>query len=301
MTTTFHRFPDLPAELRVRVWHVALEDDYEDLNGRNRIVKLHSYSPPSNSIAVALSRRYPTLFEVNREARYEAAKAEGGEWVTVRARSIAVFQPQKTHINVIMIAKVNAQLKSRYASKNTSSFKMYMSFSQDILFISSRFVSYDDIGGLPFAYATDPENVKLQILINVLSYSIIEKVVYFMLSTKYRPNLSKLGCKGTLLELFTALKRIHLHSVIYSHFLHATRDMIYSHLRQVWEKLGAEGPYVSSLASPILDDLATMTWLYESGIIDVESDGIRTVEWGSRKDLWVPRAKKGSATLQKTG
>lgn len=104
MTTTFHRFPDLPAELRVRVWHVALEDDYEDLKGRNRIVELHSYNLTSNSIAVALSRRYPTLFEVNREARYEAAKAEGGEWVTVRARSITVFQPQVTHINVIMIA-----------------------------------------------------------------------------------------------------------------------------------------------------------------------------------------------------
>jgi hypothetical protein len=299
MMTTFHRFPDLPAELRVRVWHVALEDDYVDLSGRNRIVELHSYNPTSNSIAVALSRRYPTLFEVNREARYEAAKAEGGEWVTVRACSIAVFQPQKTYVNVIIIVKVNAQLKSRYTSQNTSSFKMYMSFSQDILFISSRFISYEDIvEELHVAYASDSEKVKLQILVNILSYSVIEKVAYFMLSTTVHPG-SRQRYKGTLLELFTALKRIHLHSIGYSQYLHATRDMMYSHLRQVRGKLDAEVPYVS--CSPISADSATMTWLFESGIVDVASDGIRTVEWGSRKDLWVPRAKKGSGTLQKIG
>ena len=83
MATAFQLFSDLPAELRVRIWHIALEDDYDDLNGRERIIELHNYNPTSNTIAVAVSRRYPTLFEVNREARCEAAKAGGGEWVTV--------------------------------------------------------------------------------------------------------------------------------------------------------------------------------------------------------------------------
>jgi hypothetical protein len=83
MATTFHLFPNLPAELRVRIWHVALEDDYAELNGRHRIIELHSYNPKLKKVAVAVSRRYPTLFEVNHEARYEAAKAMGGEWIKV--------------------------------------------------------------------------------------------------------------------------------------------------------------------------------------------------------------------------
>jgi len=87
MATAFHLFPDLPAELRVRIWHIALEDDYDDLEGRERIIELHSYNPTLKAIAVTVSRRYPTLFEVNREARYEAAKAGGGEWVIVSARA----------------------------------------------------------------------------------------------------------------------------------------------------------------------------------------------------------------------
>jgi len=87
MATAFHLFPNLPAELRVRIWHVALEDDYDDLKGHNRIIELHSYNVTSKTIAVAVSRRYPTLFEVNREARCEAAKAGGGEWVTVSGRA----------------------------------------------------------------------------------------------------------------------------------------------------------------------------------------------------------------------
>jgi hypothetical protein len=91
MATAFHFFPDLPAELRVCVWHVALEVDYDDLNGCDRIIELHSYNPTFKRIAASVSRRYPTLFEVNREARYEAAKASGGEWVTVSLCSKQVF------------------------------------------------------------------------------------------------------------------------------------------------------------------------------------------------------------------
>jgi hypothetical protein len=69
--------------LRVRVWRIALEEDYNDLTGRNRTIELHHYNSMKKEIRVTVSRRFPTLFEVSRKARYDAAKAAGAEWVTV--------------------------------------------------------------------------------------------------------------------------------------------------------------------------------------------------------------------------
>jgi hypothetical protein len=83
MAATFHLFPDLPVELRVHIWRWALEGDYIELNGRKRVIELHHYSPKKKEIRVTVSRRYPTLFDVSCEARFEAGKAGGGEWVTV--------------------------------------------------------------------------------------------------------------------------------------------------------------------------------------------------------------------------
>jgi hypothetical protein len=39
--------------------------------------------------------------------------------------------------------------------------------------------------------------------------------------------------------------------------------------------------------------------MYVTDITNLACDGIHRVEWGLRKDFWVPRAKKESGTLQK--
>ncbi|KAI4631230.1 hypothetical protein J4E83_002761 [Alternaria metachromatica] len=271
MATAFHLFSDLPAELRVRIWHVALEDDYHDLNGRNRIIELHSYNPTSNTIAVAVSRRYPTLFEVNCEARCEAAKAGGGEWVTV-----------------------NAHCQSRCKTKYTTTFSVYMNFSQDVLFLSSRFlVDNDDRGGPGISIPVCLEEKKVRFLVTLLRPSVIKKIAYLMLTA----DLIHGHYKGKLLELFTALKRIHFQAHHRFHHLPRISESVLQHVRKVFD---AEPPQVSYHHMYEVPERSTLIWLSVSGVSNVEYDGIRKVEWGFRKDLWVPRAKKnGSGTLQK--
>ncbi|KAI4621694.1 hypothetical protein J4E80_004064 [Alternaria sp. BMP 0032] len=250
MATAFHLFSDLPAELRVRIWHVALEDDYHDLNGRNRIIELHSYNPTSNTIAVAVSRRYPTLFEVNCEARCEAAKAGGGD--------------------------------------------VYMNFSQDVLFLSSRFlVDNDDRGGPGISIPVCLEEKKVRFLVTLLRPSVIKKIAYLMLTA----DLIHGHYEGKLLELFTALKRIHFQAHHRFHHLPRISESVLQHVRKVFD---AEPPQVSYHHMYEVPERSTLIWLSASGLSNVEYDGIRTVEWGFRKDLWVPRAKKnGLGTLQK--
>ncbi|KAI4649462.1 hypothetical protein J4E93_003782 [Alternaria ventricosa] len=274
MATAFHLFSDLPAELRVRIWHIALEDDYDDLNGRNRIIELHSYSPKLKAIAVTVSRRYPTLFEVNREARCEAAKAGGGEWVTVKAHC-----------------------QSRYESKHETSFSMYMNLSQDVLFLSSRFLVDDnDRRRLGTSIPACLEEKKLYSLINLLPSGVIKKIAYLMLTTDPIHGLPSVHYKGKLLELFTALKRIHFQAHPRSRDLPRISESVLQHVLKVFD---AEPPQVSYHDMYEVPERSTLIWLSVSGMLDVEYDGIRKVEWGFRKDLWVPRAKNGSGTLQK--
>ena len=84
MFSTFDPFPRLPVELRARIWHIALEDDREVLKGRGRVLEFHSYNTELEEVAVKTSRRYPNLYHICREARYEVATIDGAEWVTVR-------------------------------------------------------------------------------------------------------------------------------------------------------------------------------------------------------------------------
>ncbi|CAN9372829.1 unnamed protein product [Alternaria sp. RS040] len=90
--TVFHPFSRLPAELRAKIWAISLEDQIERVMDPLRIDSL--FGVPSNAIIihehekmdggkrlmVRSKRGYPTLFFVNREARYEAAKVDGGAW-----------------------------------------------------------------------------------------------------------------------------------------------------------------------------------------------------------------------------
>ena len=87
---TFHPFPHLPAEVRVNIWAIALQDQYkerpcdEDLDWMFDWVKNSvTLFMNDSGFYVITSRGYPTHFSVNREARAEAARCDGGAWLSL--------------------------------------------------------------------------------------------------------------------------------------------------------------------------------------------------------------------------
>ncbi|CAN9355750.1 unnamed protein product [Alternaria alternata] len=87
--TVFHPFSRLPAELRAKIWAIALEDQKEQVpdywlrdTGNSNTVTFHEHKEVDREkqLSIMSTRGYPTLFAVNREARYEAAKVDGGAW-----------------------------------------------------------------------------------------------------------------------------------------------------------------------------------------------------------------------------
>jgi len=100
----FHAFPRLPAEIRAQIWAIALEDRIYRPDMYGRVI------PPLNMVKVSqfrgeihvyTRRGYPTLFLVNREARYEAARADGGKWYPLGVGAIEIYaNPKKENITV---------------------------------------------------------------------------------------------------------------------------------------------------------------------------------------------------------
>jgi hypothetical protein len=60
--------------------------DYWSDKGCRRIIELHSHDSDLGVVSLAISRPYHVLLAVNREARYETSKADGEEFITVKAR-----------------------------------------------------------------------------------------------------------------------------------------------------------------------------------------------------------------------
>lgn len=52
-----------------------------------RQIQFHNYESASDSVSVPISRLYPVLFAVCREARYEVVRAMNSRWVRIHARS----------------------------------------------------------------------------------------------------------------------------------------------------------------------------------------------------------------------
>ena len=177
-----------------------------------------------------------------------------------------------------------------------------MNFSQDVLFLSSRFlVDNDDRGGPGISIPVCLEEKKVRFLVILLRPSVIKKIAYLVLTAHPHHRLPSVHYEGKLLELFTALKRVHFRDHRFAADVLRTTKSVKLYLQKVWKDRNAEPPHVSHAHEFGFDDRDTMIWLVDSGVLDVSSDGIRKVEWGFRKDLWVPRAKKGSGTLQKIG
>jgi len=100
----FHAFPRLPVELRAKIWTIALEDRIyrPDMYGRIiphiNMVKVSQFR---GEIHVHTRRGYPTLFLVNREARYEAARADGGKWYPLGVGAIEIYaNPKKESVYI---------------------------------------------------------------------------------------------------------------------------------------------------------------------------------------------------------
>ena len=199
-----------------------------------------------------------------------------------------------------MLNQVNAHCQSRHKTKSTNSFSVYMNLSQDVLFLSSRFlVDNDDRGGLSISIPACLEERKVHLLIALLASSVIKKIAYLVLTAMPSHGLPGVYYKGELFELFTALKRVHFHAHRSPIDIPRICETVKRHLQHIWNGFDAEPPRVSHHQIMGLLEQDTLIWLVVSGVIYVEADGIRKVEWGRRKDLWVPRAKNGSGTLQK--
>jgi hypothetical protein len=91
----FHPFSRLPAELRLRIWEFALDNDPATYT-RNRNITISRFK---GRYRVTINQRYSSLFAVNRECRYEAATMLGGAWVrledpvidSARKRTLCVY------------------------------------------------------------------------------------------------------------------------------------------------------------------------------------------------------------------
>jgi hypothetical protein len=91
--TTLHPFPRLPAELRIRIWEDAILVDIE-ANHRGRDVTIARHK---GNFRVTISRRYPAVFHVSRESRYEVSKISYGEWLPLGGRKHS-DQTNKVHV-----------------------------------------------------------------------------------------------------------------------------------------------------------------------------------------------------------
>jgi hypothetical protein len=90
--------------------------DYWSDKGCRRIIELHSHDSDLGVVSLAISRPYHVLLAVNREARYETSKADGEEFITVKAR-----------------------YTSRRQTHSTAAFEVCVNFTRDTFLISNRF------------------------------------------------------------------------------------------------------------------------------------------------------------------
>ena len=190
---------------------------------------------------------------------------------------------------------MKARFNGRNEPEHTTSFNIYIDFSQDTLFLSDRFISFEaDCRDLRYCSETEPEEMNLQLLINVLPYSVIKRIAYLMLTTISEPVLGWSPYGGKHLELFTALKHLHLHSHP-GHPAHyvRTRRAIEWHVRKVLESRDSEVPRISVFLSAS-NDQASLAWMYmatcQLNVMEfTRSSGDSGRTWGfqGRRSRWI--------------
>lgn len=193
MATTFHLFQDLPAELRAAIWEYALWDEKSNDNvSDQRYITLFNYVSCDDSIAVRISAAYPVLFAVNREARYEAAKIDGCEWMPVYARCHSCN-------------KATTDMK----------FNICINFTKDRIFLPKELLTFGQRDAWCGKTET-PEHYHLRLLAQLLDAASMSKVEHLAISTEPPTNDRRLQdhtwWRGEGLEMFRLgnLKTVYL-------------------------------------------------------------------------------------------
>jgi hypothetical protein len=151
-------------------------------------VELHSFDPTLEAVAATISKRYPAIFHVNREARFEAIQQSGGELVQI----------SMNHKRGIV--------KHRLEPQSSKGFNIYINFHKDTFFISERF-------GGPEA---DPRNPwlctlrrRIAAFITVLPVETILKITKLQLGCRTSdPLLAQNDCFGLGLLRASKLKKV---------------------------------------------------------------------------------------------
>jgi hypothetical protein len=201
MAITFHQFLELPAELRAGIWDFALQNEQTVLDTqKGREIQLLKYDPTAGTIAVATSRSYPLLYAVNREARYEATKLEGCQWVTIQAR-----------------------YHRSYGPVSYETFKICINFSKDLVYIPGLFLKLEKRNTW-HSETENPEHYSLKTLARLMDAETIVKIERISVST--RPPLKgprhledDAWWRGEGLDIFCLgnLKKVHLFSINKGH------------------------------------------------------------------------------------
>jgi hypothetical protein len=182
----FRRFSELPAELRANIWSLALHDDYWALHGCSRFIEIHAYNIDLEEFAIAISRRYPTVYHVIRESRYEAAKLEGCEFVTLQGR-----------------------YSSKRTTASTTGVEFCVNFARDTFLVSKRFTEHDINTLLPSPQSSN-EEARLTHFAQIFPAAVRAKVERIHLVATARSPYDDSVWYGRPLDLFTSLKRIRI-------------------------------------------------------------------------------------------
>jgi hypothetical protein len=248
MAVAFQRFDELPAELRARIWEHSLYNEYNELDGSDRTVELYNYDRAS-SVSFAISRRYPCLFSINREARYEGAKLDGGEWTPIYLRN---SEHEDYATDVALELSIN--------------------FRRDTIFLSERFI---DVSATLIwnRFGASVQQYRLQWLTSLLDHSTLQKIQNLQLSVCRPSEALRLKndawWRGEGLDLFApgVLKTVAILTTADDLSLW-TKGVVRDNLENIWgsdEDIG-ELPLVQAY---VLPEDGSMTRYYVSGkIID---------------------------------
>jgi hypothetical protein len=236
MPPTFHPFPRLPAELHAHVWVLALTNSYAVLKSPNRIIEFRDYSTELEEVALNISSSYAAVFHVNHEARYKAAKLDGGEWVTVCR---VLKTPEKTpalttphHTNVACL-QIHARFDGEKETGHTTTFTLYINHSRDTISLSERFVPIDAEVLSQHACA-QPEELRLKLFRALLPNSTVPKIQRLLLAANSKPH-NNTYWRGTGLSAFPSLTYFHAFSPPQD-YIAVLRQAVQKYVHKLWEK-----------------------------------------------------------------
>jgi hypothetical protein len=198
---TFYQFRELPAELRVEIWDIVLQNEKTTLDTqKGHATQLSKYDPTAGTIAIATLTRYPVLFEVTREARYDAAKLDGCKWFTI-------YSPYH----------------GTYGPVSYDTFEVCINFSRDLIYIPELFLKLQQRNYWA-SESKNPEHYILKTLARILDAETINHIRNISISTsppskclKYMGDDSWWRGEGLDMFCLGRLKNVHLFSIKRGH------------------------------------------------------------------------------------